>query len=506
VIVRLDAPIDEIQGDRQSGLRTEEPLVFTVNDQSNGHFVNFLLLIDVLIQMKSIETDKQQFITCCKEEYKNNDTQLALIHEFEREYTSEVALWWYTRNSFLSEMLNKALRIQDMDLLFLFRFVISDIYQHLKQNQCQSSVRVYRGQVMAMNELNILRQSTRQLISINSFMSTSLNYYKALLFLNQSKITNDVCRVLFDIKADPRVVTTKPFADIRSFSEFPEEREVLFMAGSVFRLIDIRQDENKQLWVISMRLCSDKESGLKTLFDYMKKDYGGGDKTVNLLSFSDVLRNMGKCDLAEKIYYRLLAELPPSDPSLFKLYYSLGYMMLNKNDYDASLDMFNKSLEIYKQRGGSDHIKIGNIYNSMGEAYRLKDDDNTALEYYEKAIELFQQTHYETHSYLSSDHRSMAMSYNNMGCVYYKRCQYDLAMKYYELSLKINEKSLPPQHPDIGICYENIGLVYEGQKQWKQALENYQKAATIRRYSLFSQHPDVIKIEKDIQRVSSKLE
>ena len=489
MIVKQDALSDEIQGDRQSELRTE----------SNGDFINFLLLIDVLIQLKSNGTDKQLLITCCKEEYKNNDTQLALIDEFEKEYTSDDAVRWYTYNSFLSEMLNKSLRLQDIDLLFLFRFLISDLYRHLKQNQCQSSVRVYLGQVMSMNELNILRQSTRQLISINSFISTSLNYYKTLLFLNQSKITNDLYRVLFDIKADPRVVTTKPFADIRSFSEFPEECEVLFMAGSVFRLIDIHQDENEQFWVISMHLCSDKESGLKDLFDYMKKDYGGGDKTVHLLSFSDVLRNMGRCDLAEKIYSRLLAELPTSDPSIFKLYYSLGCMMLNKNDYDASLGMFNKSLEIYKERGGSDHIKIGNIYNSMGEVYRLKGDDHTALEYYEKAIELFQQTHYETF-----DHRSIAMSYNNMGCVYYKHCQYDLAMEYYDLSLKINEKSLPPQHPDIGICYENIGLVYEGQKEWKQALENYQKAVTILHHSLSAQHPDVIKIEKDIQRVSTK--
>jgi hypothetical protein len=33
--------------------------------------------------MKSIESDKQQLITLCKNEYENNDTPLALIDEFE---------------------------------------------------------------------------------------------------------------------------------------------------------------------------------------------------------------------------------------------------------------------------------------------------------------------------------------------------------------------------------------------------------------------------------------
>ncbi len=71
-----------------------------------------------------------------------------LLYEFENQYSANKALWWYTRESFLYKMLNKALRVQNIEVLFLFRFVIVDIYQQLKENQCQSSVRVYRGQVL----------------------------------------------------------------------------------------------------------------------------------------------------------------------------------------------------------------------------------------------------------------------------------------------------------------------------------------------------------------------
>ena len=548
VITRLDDLINQIKADQKSRVKIEEPLsinVFTVSnnpDQSttglNGHFVHSLLLIDVLIRMKSIETDKQQLITLCKNAYENNATQLALVCEFESEYTSTKVLWWYTRDSFLYKILNKALRVQNIDLLFLFRFVISDMCRQLKQNQYQSRVRVYRGQVMSKDELNILERSIGDFISINSFFSTSINRHKALGFLNSSVVSNDLDRVLFVIDADPRVVTSKPFADISSLSDFGNECEVLFMIGCVFRLTDIRRENDDQIWMIEMKLCGDDEHDLKNLFDHMKKDYGGGDEEANLRSFGEVLRHMGKYDLAEKMYRRLLAELSPNDPSLSDLYCAFGIVTKDNAEYDSSLQWFNKSLEIKMQTNSSDYVNIGNLYNWIGNIYRRKGDQNKAMEYYNKAVELYRQAHNENHPHMAwfynnmaivydaekkysealqyyrkslnirekhfpSDHPYMAATYSNIGLVHYNLGQYDVAIEHHERSLTINEKSLPPQHPDIAKSYRNIGLVHEAKKEWKQAFTYYQKAATIYHHSLSSQHPAVIEIEKDIERVSS---
>ncbi len=550
VITRLDDLINQIKADQKSRVKIEEPLsinVFTVSDNAdqsitglNGHFVHSLLLIDVLLRMKSIETDKQQLITLCKNAYKKNDTQLALVCEFEREYTSAKALWWYTRDSFLYKILNKALRVQNIDLLFLFRFVIGDMCRQLKQNQYQSRIRVYRGQVMSKDELNILQRSIGGFISINSFFSTSINRHKALGFLNSSVVSNDLHRVLFVIDADPRVVTSKPFADISSLSAFGNECEVLFMIGCMFRLSDIRRDNDDQIWMIEMKLCGDDEHDLKKLFDHMKKQYGGGDNEASLHSFGDVLLQMGKYDLAEKMYRRLLAELSPNDLSLSGLYWSLGLVTEDKGEYDSSLQWFNKSLEIKMQTNSSNYVSIGNLYNCIGNIYRRKGNQNKAMEYYNKAVELFRQAHDENHpamasfynniailyrdekkysealeyyrkslnideKHLPSDHPDTAATYSNIGSVHYNLGQYDLAMEHDERSLKIKLKSLPPRHPNIAMSYKNIGAVHEAKKEWKQALAYYQKAATIRHYSLPSQHPAIIQIEKDIERVSSQL-
>jgi len=121
-------------------------------------------------------------------------------------------------------------------------------------------------------------------------------------------------------------------------SAFSDECEVLFMMGCIFRLIKIEEMENEEIIMIHMQLCDDDEHELKELFDHMKKKFSGKSEEVNLCSFGRILREMGKYDLAEKIYHRLLAELPPNDPSLSVLYWNLGVVTHNKAAYDSSLE------------------------------------------------------------------------------------------------------------------------------------------------------------------------
>ena len=551
VIVELNDLIHVIKQDQQSRIKIEEPLSINIfksstnkADQSttglNGNFIHSLLLIDVLIRMKSIESDKQQLIQLCKKEYENNQKELILVREFEKDYRADKALWWYTRESFLYRVLNKALRVQNIDLLFLFRFVIGDIYQQLKQYQHQSSIRVYRGQVMSIDELNTLRHSIDNLISINSFFSTSTNPDKALGFLNRSIITRNSCRVLFIIDADPQVVKSKPFADISSLSYFSKECEVLFMIGSIFRLIKIEETKDKDIVTIYMELCDDDEHDLKELFDHMKKKYGGGNKEVNLHSFGQVLRDMGKYDFAEKIYHRLLAELPPNDLSLASLYYDLGIVTYDKAAYDSSLECFRKSLVIHEKIGSSNYVSIGNLYNCIGLVYHRKRELERALENYNKAIELFRNANDEDHpnmanfynsianaykdqkeytealdfykkslaihkQHLPSNHPNIASAHNNIGLVYYQLNKYDLAMEHHQQSLQMKLKSLPGDHPNIAISYENIALIHEEKREWKQALELFEKALNIYQHAFSSQHPDVLKVQADIERVSANL-
>ena len=84
------------------------------------------------ISKSSSLNDKNELVSFCKQYYKTNHVQLMIIKEFEKDYSSERSLWWYTRHSFLSRLLNKALRTENIDIIFKFRFFIKELYRQLK--------------------------------------------------------------------------------------------------------------------------------------------------------------------------------------------------------------------------------------------------------------------------------------------------------------------------------------------------------------------------------------
>ena len=76
----------------------------------NGQFIHSQLLIDCLIRMKSSSSsnERQEFLTFCKQEYKNNPVELQIVKEFERDYLSKLSLWWYTRQSFFISIIEQS--------------------------------------------------------------------------------------------------------------------------------------------------------------------------------------------------------------------------------------------------------------------------------------------------------------------------------------------------------------------------------------------------------------
>lgn len=95
---------------------------------------------------------------------------------------------------------------------------------------------------MSNDELKYL---TGEVISMNSFLSTTIDRTVALFYLDESSSQSKLQRVLFEIDADPGRDGVKSFADISSLSYFKEEKEVLMMLGSIYRLTEIFLGETK---------------------------------------------------------------------------------------------------------------------------------------------------------------------------------------------------------------------------------------------------------------------
>ncbi|CAF3709142.1 unnamed protein product [Rotaria socialis] len=165
--------------------------------------------------------------------------------------------------------MNEALRIRNTDLTFRFRTVIRDIYEQLLTHQCHERVAVYRGQMLSRIEYQKLRKSTRSLISLNSFLSTSINRKIAAQFVSQILnlcASRNSISVIFEIEADSAVVrlvngeNQRPFAQIYEFSYYGQEAEVLFVLGPIFRLNEIydgHSSADAPIPIIRMIFCSD---------------------------------------------------------------------------------------------------------------------------------------------------------------------------------------------------------------------------------------------------------
>lgn len=101
--------------------------------RESAEFLWFQILKDVLLKMPHTSNAKEEMLSRCRDYYRGNKRQLENIDKFERTYDSTKAIEWYTSTTFIFKLVNKALRTENIDLLYLFRFYFVDLCKMLKQ-------------------------------------------------------------------------------------------------------------------------------------------------------------------------------------------------------------------------------------------------------------------------------------------------------------------------------------------------------------------------------------
>ena len=534
--------------DRQSRRRSMdgEPLSISVScgqagaekttTTVDGRFVQAQLLIDCLLRMQSSDTEREAFISYCRQAHPDKEL---LIHELAQTYNSENALQWYTRDCFLYRLLNSSLRNEEINVLFELRFFIRDLQKQLQLQQrlTKTPTSLFRGQMMSLDEVMVLKKYEKRLISINQFFSTTSDPSVARVFHAEKATEDQLQPVLFVIHADPTRKGIKPFANIQQFSQFPQEREYLMMLGSVFRLDRVECDAN-QRWTIFMTLCSDQDHDLQSIFLHMTNQYGTGQ--TRLLLFGHVLVDMARFDEAQKFYERLLNELTDEDNDKSDCYHALGKIALEKGEYSSALDHLNKSIAVTEARPTVDQDHLAFLFTGIGEVYQKQGNYPAAMESYLKAMLIWREAMGEDHEYLAwcynnlgaiSDlqgdysqsleflrqaskikskvlppqHPCQGNTHVNLGNVSFHLEKYDQAMEYYQSAFKIYQASLTPYHPSIASALRNVGLAYEMKNEYEKALKTYEEVSSMRQRTLSPKHPDRKETRQDIRRVEKKI-
>jgi len=226
--------------------------------------------IDTLLCMPHTSGSKFEIIDEFRHIYNDNPVVLGEIDHFQYNYESNAAVYWYTRDSFVCRTINQSLRSSDVDTMFKLRHILTDIYAHLNESYKQNhssffqspSEIYYRGQLMSNKEFDYFKELRGNIISINTFLSTTRSMQVALMYAGKYHTNPDMISVVFSIEKDSHAINTRPYANISHYSLFPDEDETLFAMGSVFRVGNIRELTNADnIWVIHLKMTDQQDFG-----------------------------------------------------------------------------------------------------------------------------------------------------------------------------------------------------------------------------------------------------
>lgn len=537
--------IDKLSIDIQNLLAGIPPPFAIYNIEKSFHDVtkelaSFMwsqLLIDVLINIPQSDLSKKDMLEECRQYYKDNEIELKKIAKFDTEYQTIESIYWYTLDSFVYRLLNKALRTQDIDTIFKFRFFISALYHQLHDcyRSCTQSIdknvsnnlTVYRGQGMTTDEFTKIKNSVSSYVALNTFFSTTRDSNMAIAYSgNGLARSRGIESVVFEIDIDKNL-EARPYADISHIS-YMKENEVLFSIGTVFKIADV-YEITPDIWFVKLSMCTNEaECKINKLRDYLKHEISYMSPEISL---GYLLQSMGHYDKAEK-YYQMIVDCSSSIfANELSAYNGLGILEYKRGNYAMALDYFHKAYVRATITNSTSVLTI--IHLNFGNTYFILDDFEQAVAHFEEAVKLqtessvgnslqwadaysclamasnSQADYQAAKDYFSKslaiyidklplNHPRLADIYNNIASLHSDLGEYRLAKENYEKALDIQLIVLPDGHPSLGETYNNLGAVHAILGEYELALNNYQRSLEIRLHTLSDTHPSIANVHTNI--------
>lgn len=478
-------------------------------------------------------------ISACRDYYRGNTQVLKSIDEFEKLYTSQECIRWYTREHFIYKMINKALRTEDVQQLHTFRFFISDLSaaianEHKKMIEAVDHAiieTVYRGSRLTLAELEEFRANLGKLISINGYLSTSCLRCVALNFIEKDLKQSDFVPVLFEIECHNEGNDCPIFADVTHISEYPDEREVLFDLGAVFKVQSVSEEES--IWKICLSATNDGQVIAKQYIDETKKEMQGNSTS---LLFGSLLIRMGRYQGAQvylkqllrdpgnenvahihnqlglvdqansefhqamshfETAYQMMIELNP--PLLRESAYvllSISHVQMEQGSYEKALKYCKKAQDIFEQLSDSCELEVAHCLHTIGSSYRGQCRYSEALTYYQQALRIKQ-------TCLPENHVHIAKTLNALGLVYLLTKDIEKAFNFFLSSLEMYQACLPEDRSDIANVLHNIADCYHSKKNLDTALQHYYLALTMKKKCYPSGHPSIATTLNNISTILS---
>ncbi|CAF2070150.1 unnamed protein product [Rotaria magnacalcarata] len=505
------------------------------------------LFNDMIHQLPHDRSAKQQMIDACRNYYRGNSTVLNKIEEFETTYEVDDCIRWYTKDTFVYKLINKALRTKDVEQLYVFRYYITDLSKSLNREfhrlrTMTNSLTVYRGATMSSDEFHELKSSVGLLISTNSYFSTSRSRSIAEIYTgsNDSAIKG----VLFEIECD--LCKNIVVADVSSSSEIYDELECLFDLGSTFEIISIEpNNQYSSYYVVKLRATDEQRSILDDFIRQSRKDVE--DESLPVV-FGALLNNMGLYAKSIRYFKNLLQNY--SDKNVSRIHFHLADAYDNDEKYDLALQHLEISYKIIKNRtskggrkqityvwlykgivlnhmkrfkqslfysnkalkslkqiyGHINHRDIASCLFSIGQSYfGLSnfgcDKSISAQNYLRKSLGYQRQVLTMQQACLPADHSDIAITLGELSNLFYFTQEYDASLKVNKMSLDIQQRYLPSNHLAISTSLRNVATIYYELGDLDNALDYFQQCLTIQQDRLPLDHIEIARTERNIAQI-----
>ncbi|CAF3584927.1 unnamed protein product [Rotaria socialis] len=441
----------------------------TSSDQFDQLFACSLILKEFLINSACEQQTKNNFMKFCRSQHRGNSYQSNIIKKYQAKPKKLTPIQWYTRECFLYSMLNRALRLYDIEILTQIKFFVQEVNEQIQKIYSQSDQQhpqtVYHGQNITNDLLSKLQKNKKSLISFNTFLMANMDENLTLDLLQQSQNDPNLIAVLFKIAVD-RSKSSYPFIILDEFDYYQDsDRYVLFALNTTFQIENIEQI-NEQLWEVRLILAKDTNKKLNTIKEWIETKFRELD---SILRFGKIMIDIGKTDKAEEFYKFLLENsdeedkdalayihhsVLEDDPRLCKIYAGIGAVQRKQGRHDRALGYFNKVLDIHKNISKPNPSVLAFCLYNIGLIFYQQKKYEKARKNFEKALRNQNDVLSCNRDLLTNIHSSLSMVFNDLG-------EYQKAMEHAQQALEIATSIIESNNERIEIYQKSINQLKE---------------------------------------------
>lgn len=422
-------------------------------------------------------TAKEEMLSRCRIYYHGNAKAMAQIDEFELSYKPDEAISWYTRDSFVYKLINKALRTENVETIYDYRYYIADLCICLAENcgilldsTAISTLKLYRGAVQTRKEIQRLQDSVGQLISVNTFFSTSRNRSVAEIYAgldSQKHVSSNLESLIFEIIVELKSNSTC-LADVICYSPFKDEEEILIDFATVFEIEAVILDPPTSTWICKMA-ATDKAKGIAK--EYMELTLNEIEKSDISIFFGTLLLQMSEYRKAKDYFSKLIDQ---SSSNVADILHRLGYAHYGLDEHQEALECFDRARSVYLAKEPLDLANAAKVATHKGNAHTYLCQYDEAIVCHTESLSLYEKAG-------MMDQVPVVRTLIGLGEVYGLMGKDDFALQYCQQALSRGRKVMPFDHPTLGSAYMYVAKAFYRLGDYDQALIHITNTINIER-------------------------